>query len=249
MISRNFISGHSSLGRATSPIRPFARYGVHHPDGWQEAPRGVSVGRVWREQVLPRLTDRALRSHEIGELRQEACAGLRGRVVEIGFGSGLNVRWYPSEVTSVSAVEPSDVAWRLSDRRRARCAVPIERTGLDGERLAEPDESVDAALLTFTLCSIPDADAALREVRRVLKPGGTLHLLEHGIAPDAAVARWQRRLEPLQKRLFGGCHLTRDVPALVGAAGFTIDELEAGYIPGPPVSRPWTYGYRLRAVR
>ena len=200
---------------------------------------------MWTEHVVPRLADRTLRGHEIGELRALTCQGLHGKVLEIGFGSGLNVRWYPPEVTAVSAVEPSDLGWRLSERRRQRTTVPIERTGLDGERLAEPDASFDSVLSTFTLCTIPDAAAALAEVRRVLRPGGTFHVLEHGLAPDPGVVRWQHRLQPFQKRIAGGCHLTRDVPALVRAAGFTVVEEDSAYLPGPGLSRPWAYGYRL----
>ena len=197
--------------------------------------------------MVPRMADVSLRGHEVGELRDLALGGLRGRVLEIGFGSGLNVRWYPPEVTAVGAVEPSDVGWRLSERRRARSAIPIERTGLDGERIDEPDASYDGAVSTFTLCTIPDAAAALREVRRVLRPGATFHVLEHGLAPEADVARRQRRWEPVQKRLAGGCHLTRDPVALLDAAGFTIVEREAAYLPGPRFQRPWTYVHRLLA--
>lgn len=201
----------------------------------------------WSERVVPHLTDLALRSHEIGELREEACAGLRGRVLEIGFGSGLNIRFYPAAVTSVAAVEPSDVGWSLSRERRARTDVPIDRSGLDGQHLAEQDASFDAVLVTFSLCTIADPGLALSEVRRVLKPGGSLHFLEHGLAPDPAVARWQRRLDPVQSRVFAGCHLSRDVPGLVEAAGLQVVELRAEYQPGPRVARPWTYGYLGRA--
>ena len=198
---------------------------------------------VWTDRVVPRLTDKALANREIGELRAVTCRGLRGRILEIGFGSGLNLPHYPPGVESVSAVEPADVAWALSRRRRAQSRVPVERTGLDGQRLAAGDASYDAVLSTFTLCTIPDAAAALDEVRRVLRPGGTFHFLEHGLAPDARVQAWQRRLEPLQRRVFAGCHLTRDIPALVEAAGLEIATLEQRYLPGPGVSRPWGYGY------
>lgn len=152
--------------------------------------------RVWDERVLPRLTDRALRGHDVGELRRATCAGLTGRVLEIGFGSGLNVQWYPPQVTSVTAIEPSDVGWQLSGRRRARSAVPVERAGLDGQRLELPDDSQDSALVTFSLCTIPDPLLALREARRVVRAGGRLHALEHGMAPEEPVRRWQRRIEP-----------------------------------------------------
>jgi SAM-dependent methyltransferase len=204
--------------------------------------------RVWDERVVPRLTDLGLRGREVGEMREVACAGLTGRVLEIGFGSGLNVRWYPSEVTSVTAIEPSDLGWELSERRRARTTLPVERAGLDGQRLDVPDDSHDSVLVTFSLCTIADPLLALREARRVVRAGGHLHALEHGLAPDESVRRWQRRMEPVQRTVFGGCHLTRDIPALVEAAGWHVEELEQAYLPGPAVSRPWTYGYRLVAA-
>jgi SAM-dependent methyltransferase len=204
--------------------------------------------RVWDERVVPRLTDLSLRGHEVGELRDEACAGLAGRVLEIGFGSGLNVRWYPPEVTSVTAIEPSDLGWELSARRRGRTTTPIERAGLDGQQLDLPDDSHDSALVTFSLCTVPDPVLALREARRVVRAGGRLHALEHGLAPEEPVRRWQRRLEPAQHAIAGGCHLTRDIPALVERAGWHVDVVEQSYLPGPRMSRPWTYVYRLVAV-
>jgi SAM-dependent methyltransferase len=204
---------------------------------------------VWAERVVPRLTDVALGNEEIGELRVVACLGLHGRVLEIGFGSGLNLPHCPPEVESVSAVEPSQAGWDLSRRRRAGSEVPVERIGLDGQRLEADDASYDAVLATFTLCTIPDAAAALAEVHRVLRPGGMFHFLEHGLAPDARVAAWQRRLDPLQRLVFAGCHLTRDVPGLVVDAGLEMTLLEQRYLPGPGISRPWTYAYLGRAVR
>ncbi len=203
--------------------------------------------RVWDERVVPRLADVGLRGHAIGEVRAATCAGLSGRVLEIGFGSGLNIRWYPPAVTGVTAIEPSDVGWRLSERRRARTDLVIERAGLDGQRLDLPDDSHDSALVTFSLCTIPDPLLALREARRVVRDGGRLHALEHGLAPEESVRRWQRRLEPLQRAVAGGCHLTRDVPALVQAAGWHVRDSEQAYLPGPGLSRPWAYGYRLLA--
>lgn len=202
---------------------------------------------VWREQVVPRLADRALRSPEIGEMRAEVCAPLRGRALEIGFGGGLNIRWYPPAVTAVAAVEPSDVGWGLSERRRARTAVPIERRGLDGQRLDELDASYDAVLSTFTLCTIPDPDAALAEVRRVLRSDGVLCVLEHGLAPDVRVAAWQHRLDGVQQRVAGGCHLTRDMAELVRGAGFELTRLETSYLEGPALARPWSYSFLIVA--
>lgn len=202
---------------------------------------------IWGDHVVPRLADRALRSPEIGELRGQACAPLRGRTLEIGFGGGLNIRWYPSAVTAVAAVEPSDVGWDLSERRRARTEVPIERRGLDGQRLNEPAASYDAVLSTFTLCTIPDPVAALAEVRRVLRSDGVLCLLEHGLAPDARIASWQRRLDRVQQRVAGGCHLTRDMARLVRGAGFELTRLETSYLDGPALARPWSYGFLMAA--
>src|SRR5690606_25317861 len=132
------------------------------------------------------------------KLRAQVCGGLSGRVVEIGFGSGLNVPFYPPSVQSVSAVEPADLGWKLAGKRVAAATVPIERAGLDGQSLPFADNSFDAAVSTWTMCTIPDIDAALAEVRRVLVPGGTLHFVEHGLAPDAKVQAWQHRLNPIQ---------------------------------------------------
>ncbi|MDN4162024.1 class I SAM-dependent methyltransferase [Nocardioides abyssi] len=203
---------------------------------------------LWTERVVPHLTDRALAGEEVTALRGAACTGLAGRVLEIGFGSGANLPCYPPEVVAVDAVEPSDLAWRMSADRRAAARVPVRRTGLDGQRLDADDAAYDAVLSTFTLCTIPDPALALAEVRRVLRPGGSFHFLEHGLAPDARVATWQRRLDPVQRTVCGGCHLSRDVPALVAAAGLVVEDLEESDLPGPAVSRPWTHGFVGRAV-
>ena len=184
---------------------------------------------IYADHVLPRFIDVACGLKTLRPLRQRVCDGLHGRVVEIGFGSGLNIPFYPPEVEAVAAVEPADTGWKLAGKRLAGAGVPIDRTGLDGQSLPLPDDSCDAALSTFTLCTIPDAGAALHEIRRVLKPGGVFHFLEHGLAPDERVRRWQHRLEPMQKRLFGGCHLTRPIADLVTAAGFTITDIDVFY--------------------
>lgn len=197
----------------------------------------------WTEHVVPRVTDLSLRGREIGRSRARACAGLSGQVLEIGFGGGLNLLHLPATVTGVGAVEPSDLGWSMSERRRARSAVPVERIGLDGQEIEAEDVSYDAALCTFTLCTIPDPLAALAEVRRVVRPGGTLHFLEHGLSPDRGVARWQRRLDPLQQRVAGGCHLTRDAGALVEQAGMHLDSIETGDLPGFSGPAALTYGY------
>lgn len=197
--------------------------------------------RLWQEHVVPRLADASLKGREVGELRGETCSGLTGRVLEVGFGGGLNIRWYPDEVDSVTAIEPSDVGWRLSERRRSRTDLPIERAGLDGQSLDIADDSHDSALFTFSLCTIPDPLLALREAARALPPGGRLHFLEHGLAPEPGVRRRQQRLEPLQRRLAGGCHLTRDIPGMLAAAGWEVRTCEQRYLPGPRFMRPWTF--------
>jgi SAM-dependent methyltransferase len=189
---------------------------------------------VYGEQVLPRIIDAACNMKVARDQRRRVCEGLAGEVVEIGFGSGLNVPFYPPEVKRVAAVEPADVGWQLAGRRVGATTIPVERSGLDGQSLPFPDDSFDAALSTWTMCTIPDIDAALRELRRVLKPGGELHFVEHGLAPDEPVRRWQHRLEPIQKRLFGGCHLTRPTVELLRGAGFTIDRLDTYYEEGSP---------------
>ena len=187
---------------------------------------------AYSDRVLPRILNAAGGSKRLDPLRRRVCEGLAGDVVEIGFGSGLNVPFYPAAVTSVAAVEPSDVSWKLAEDRLKGTNVPILRSGLDGQLLPFADDSFDAALSTWTLCTIPDPAAALRELRRVLKPEGTLHFLEHGLAPDEQVRRWQRRLDPVQKRIAGGCHLTRPVADLLRTSGFTIKELDGFYETG-----------------
>ena len=185
-------------------------------------------------RVLPRILNSVCDTRTVEPLRRRVCAGLAGDVVEIGFGSGLNVPYYPAAVTRVAAVEPSDLSWQLAGQRLQAAGVPVQRSGLDGQSLPFEDASYDAALSTWTLCTIPDAAAALREVRRVLKPGGALHFLEHGLAPDENVRRWQRRLDPLEQRVFGGCRLTRSIADMLISAGFTIRELDVFYEKGAP---------------
>lgn len=187
---------------------------------------------LYRDQILPRALNVIMNRGDIPETRARVCTGLHGTVVEIGFGSGLNVPHYPAEMTEVRAVEPSLLAWRLATDRVASSPVRIERSGLDGQRLEIGEEECDAALSTWTLCTIPDLGAALSELRRVLKPGGQFHFVEHGHSPDPHVSAWQDRLDTAHQRLFGGCHLTRRIPQEIEAAGFVVEELHEYYSPG-----------------
>jgi SAM-dependent methyltransferase len=193
---------------------------------------------LYREHVLPRLVDWTCGASGLDPWRARATAGLSGRVVEVGFGSGLNLVHYPPEVDVVLAVEPARTARRMAERRMEAAAVAVEHVGLDGQDIPLEDGSCDGALFTFTLCTIPDPGRALAEVHRVLRAGGRVRFLEHGLSPDPEVERWQRRLEPLQRRLADGCHLTRQPSGLVADAGFVVHESEERYVRGP---KPWSY--------
>lgn len=202
----------------------------------------------YRNQVLPRIQNKVMDTKVTRAARARVCEGLHGEVVEIGFGTGLNASHYPPEVSRVLAVEPSTVCMRIAKPRLAETSAHVELAGLTGERLDLPSDEFDAVLSsTWTLCTIPDMDAALAEVRRVLKPGGTFHFVEHGHSPDAGVARWQRRFEPFSKRVFGGCHLTRRMPEHIERAGFAIGPIDTYYAKGDP--KPFGYTFEGRAIK
>ena len=192
----------------------------------------------YNEHVVPRLVELTLGTSGFDNYRARTTEGLSGRVVEIGFGSGLNLPHYPAEVETVLAVEPAHVARRRAERRVREAAVPVEHVGLDGQVLPLDDASCDGALCTFTLCTVPDPSQALAELFRVLKTAGTVHFLEHGLSPDPGVAKWQHRFEPIQRRVADGCHLTRDPSSLVEKAGFVMQRNEQRYIQGP---KPWCW--------
>jgi SAM-dependent methyltransferase len=206
-------------------------------------PYPPTVG-FYGEQILPRATDKLLGNREFAKLRREVCAGLHGDVIEIGFGSGLNVPFLSGEVTGLWAVEPSAVAHKLAAKRVAASSVPFHEAGLDGARLDAPDARFDAALSTMTLCTIPDVGGALRELRRVLRPGADFHFAEHGHAPDDRVAHRQDRFNGLQQRFAGGCNLNRPITTLLTDAGFEVEAVRNFYLKGP---KPWSYMYLGRA--
>jgi ubiquinone/menaquinone biosynthesis C-methylase UbiE len=201
----------------------------------------------YREQVLPRFQDKVMNRKPMREVRARVCVGLHGEIVEIGFGTGLNAAYYPPNVNKVLAVEPSQVCMRLAESRLGSSPAPVELAGLTGEHLDLPSEEFDAVLSTWTLCTIPNWDAALAEIRRVLKPGGAFHFVEHGHAPDERVVAWQERLEPFNKRVAGGCHLTRKIPEHIRGAGFTMDTLDSYYFKGEP--KPMGYTFEGRATK
>src|ERR1700743_660797 len=184
------------------------------------------------DHVLPRLINRLLGPEDPFELRARVASNLSGEVLEIGFGSGLNVPFYPPGLTRVRALDPATVGGKLGGPRVAASPVPIEYIGLDAQRIPLPDGSVDSVLTTWTLCTIPDVAQALAEVRRVLRPGGTLSFVEHGRSPALKVAGDKRRLEPLQSLVFGGCKLTRSIDELITASGLELTGLKQYYQPG-----------------
>jgi SAM-dependent methyltransferase len=191
---------------------------------------------LYREWFVPYLIDRACGAKAFVPWRERTCEGLFGVVVEIGFGSGHNVPLYPPGVELVYALEPASRALALARRRLAASPVRVVTAGADAQSIDLPDGSCDAALSTFALCTIPNPVRALSEVRRVLRPGGRLHFLDHGVASRPGLARIQRALDPWEVRLAGGCHLTREPLALVTGAGFVLEWSEVGRPRGPA---PW----------
>ncbi|NDP38726.1 MAG: methyltransferase domain-containing protein [Rhodoferax sp.] len=196
----------------------------------------------WYERhILPRALDYACGLPMVGRQRELLVPQAEGRVLEVGVGTGLNMRYYDkSRVSSITALDPALELHPLARERIAQAGLEVELLGLSAEQIPLPDASFDTVLITYTLCTIPDPLAALHEMRRVLAPGGQLLYCEHGRAPDASVRRWQERLQPLWGKFSGGCHLGRDIPALLQAAGFALPDLQTRYLPGP---RPMTFHY------
>lgn len=198
------------------------------------------------DRVLPHVIDVVMDAEQVRGIRQRVCSGLRGDVVEIGFGTGHNLPFLPAEVERLRAVEPSERSVALAQHRIAASDVPVEVVGLDGQQLPLADKSVDAVLCTWSLCTIPDPEAAVREAARVLRSGGQMHFAEHGRAPEHGVRRWQNRLNGIQQRVGGGCHLNRDIPSIIEAAEMKITQLDAHYAERTP--RPYAYMYEGTAT-
>lgn len=197
--------------------------------------------------VLPYVIDIACGMKAIQQEREQLVSRARGRVLEIGIGTGRNLPFYDRDkLESLCGLDPAAQMHGLARKRARKAQLQVELLTLPAERIPAEDESFDTVLTTFTLCTIPDAATALCEMRRVLKTDGILLFCEHGRAPDAGVRRWQDRLTPAWKPIAGGCHLNRDIPALLDAGGFAVTELVADYLPGP---RVMTYVYRGAAMR
>ena len=198
--------------------------------------------KFYDQHVLPHLIDFACGMGAVMKTRAQIVPQAEGRVLEIGIGSGLNLSFYdPAKVSVIVGVDPSAAMQKLAQQRAAEISIPVEMIALELGQIQAADASFDSIVCTFTLCTIPDAMAALQEMRRVLKPGGKLLFSEHGLAPDLPVVRWQNRLTPLWKPFSGGCHLNRDIPALIRAGGFSIGQLDSSYLKGP---RPMTWVFR-----
>lgn len=193
------------------------------------------------DRVLPHLINIVMNGKQNRPIRARVCAGLSGRVVEIGFGTGHNLPYMPPDVTRLEAVEPSVHSVRLARKRIEAAPFPVDVVGLDGQRLPMNDGYADHVLCTWSLCTIPDPVAAVREMRRVLRAGGSLRFVEHGRSPHAGVRKWQDRLNGIQQRMAGGCNLNRDIPAIITAGGFEIADLDTYYAEREP--KPIGYLY------
>jgi ubiquinone/menaquinone biosynthesis C-methylase UbiE len=191
----------------------------------------------YEQRIFPWLNDRLNRDPELQKLRAEAMAPARGKVIEIGFGSGANLPHYPAAVESVTAVEPNPGMRDRAARHTAR--IPVDVIAGTAESIPLPDGSFDTAVSTLTLCTVDDPDKALAELRRLLRDDGQLIILEHGLAGDAKIAKWQNRLNGIQHVVACGCNLNRDIAPLVERAGFRFESVRSFYAPKTPKTHGW----------
>jgi ubiquinone/menaquinone biosynthesis C-methylase UbiE len=197
---------------------------------------------IYQRLIVPRLINAAMRNKRLVPLRERQVALARGRVLEIGIGSGLNLPFYRRDIEAVIGIDPSLELLTMAREHTAWLHFPVKLLHGPAEALPLEDRSVDSVVITWTLCSVAAPEQVLAEARRVLQPGGALIFVEHGQAPEAGVRRWQDRLTPLWQKLAGGCHLNRPIEGLIAQAGFQIADLETGYLVKGP--RPFTFHYR-----
>lgn len=191
---------------------------------------------IYAKHIMPACLDMACGTKPILKQREKVVPYAAGVVLEIGIGSGQNLPYYnPDKVTKIIGVDPDDHIWKRSAARREASPIEIERIGLSGEDIPLEDNTADSVVVTYALCTIPDPVRALLEMKRIVKPGGLIYFSEHGQAPDAAVHKWQKRIDPLWRKLAGGCHSGRNIPEYFHEAGLNIDDLQQRYIPGPKV--------------
>ena len=189
---------------------------------------------VYGKYILPWGVNLACGGKPIARQRAKTVPRAKGEVLEVGIGSGLNLPFYDTaKVKKVWGLEPSPEMRRMAEGVARKVALEVAFLELPGEEIPLPDDSVDTVLVTYTLCTIPDVAQALRQIRRVLKPGAELLFCEHGLAPDNGVARWQNRIDPLWSKVSGGCHLNRPIDVLIASAGFRMADMETMYMPGP----------------
>ena len=200
---------------------------------------------LYADRIVPRLCHLTMRSRRLLPYRQRLAGAAEGQVLEIGVGSGLNLPFYGPKATRVLGLEPSPGLIAMARQAARQASVPTAFLAGSAERIPLDDGSVDSIVMTWVGCSIPDVDAALREMRRVLRPGGRLLFVEHGRSPDPSVERWQNRLTPLWQRVSAGCHLNRKIDDLLPQAGFRVEQLATGYLRGPKIL---TYFYEGSAV-
>ena len=190
----------------------------------------------YAKHILPCCLDKACGIGPITKQREKVVPHAKGVVLEIGIGSGQNLPHYdPRKVSKIIGVDPDDHIWKRSAERREACEIKVERIGLSGEDIPMEANRADSVVCTYSLCTIPDPVRALHEMKRILKPGGQILFSEHGKAPDTAVHKWQNRIDPIWKKIAGGCHSGRDIPDLFHQAGIRLEHLEEMYIPGPKV--------------
>lgn len=204
-------------------------------------PSARSAPGWYERRLFPRILDAVMDTAETRRIRAEVCSPLAGEVVEIGFGTGHNLAHLPAAVRRVLAVDPMVAGRTIASDRLSAADVTVDFVGLDGQCVPLANESADAVLCTWTLCSIDDPVAAVNEIARILRPGGVLHFVEHGLAPDAAVRRRQRRWNPIHRRIACGCNVDRDIPAILEQGGMRIAELSTFYAKGDPKVLGWTF--------